>query len=156
MRKAIKLNDGERFNYEATNRKGFDPDLTAAKLGAKNAFGKKWRSLERARQNEIVEKLLTEEDEDALIEWLEADAGLAPENSEYVAGKLRLPQGYGNLGRSMLADIIDAMTHESDATDPATGEVYPAPITTIRRWDRLHHSSLRGRSWRGCPITAIC
>ncbi len=146
MRKAIKLKDEERFNYEATNRKGFDPDLTAAKLGAKSAFGKTWRSLERARQNEIVEKLLTEEDEDALAEWLEADAGLAPENTEYVAGKLRLPQGYGNLGRTMLADIIDAMTHESvEATDPATGEVYPAPITYDQAVERLglHHSSLR-------------
>lgn len=146
MRKAIKLKDGERFNYEATNRKSFESDLTAAKLGAGKAFDKKWRSFERARQNEIVENLLTEEDEDALIEWLESDAGLALENAEYVASKLRLPQGYGNLGRSMLTDLIDAMTHEStEATDPATGEVYPSPLTYDQAVERLglHHSSLR-------------
>lgn len=146
MRKTLKLDDDERFNYEATNRKGFDPDQTAAKLASKNAFGKQWRSLTRARQSEIVERLLSDENEDALTDWLETDCGLASENAAYVSEKLRLPQGHANLGKSIISDLIDVMENESaEFADPNTGEVQNVPLTYDQAIERLglHHSALR-------------
>ena len=129
MRNALKLHEDARFNYEGGNRKGFEPDQTAKVLAHKNRFGKAWRGMNRDRQSEIVDMLLTEPDEDVLGAWLEGECGLDAKAARLVSSA-RLPQGHGHLGRSMLADMVDALENESvEAVDPETGEVYRAPLT---------------------------
>ncbi|MDJ0947154.1 MAG: type II CRISPR RNA-guided endonuclease Cas9 [Kiloniellales bacterium] len=145
MRRALKLSEDARFNYEASHRKGFDPDLTAARLAHKDAFGRGWRSLGRDRQSEIVEKLLSTADEDVLLAWLEQDCGLEPAKAEE-AVNLRLPQGHSNLGGTILVDLVDVLeTEQREAIDPATGEIFAAPLTYDEAVNRLglHHSDHR-------------
>src|SRR5690606_7981605 len=132
---------------ERGGRKGLDPDKTAAvlaKAGKGGSFGKAWRGLSRERQNEIVQKLLTETNEEALIDWLVEECGLS-EAAATAASNARLPQGHGHIGRSLLADLLDVMEHESaEATHPDTGEIYPRPLTYDEAVERLglHHSKL--------------
>lgn len=158
MHKALKLPDDAHFNLERGGRKGLQPDMTAAvlaKAGKGESFGKGWRGFERARQTDIVERLLTEEDEDALTGWLVEDCGLS-EAAARAAGAARLPQGHGHVGRSMLSDLVDAMEHEScEAADPETGEVYPRPLTydeAVRAVDdSLHHSNFVPQKQKRLP-----
>lgn len=145
MRKALKLDEGTRFNFEGGNRKGFEPDLTAKILDHKDRFNKTWRSLPRARQNEIVERLLTEEDPDELVIWLEEKCNLSESSAERVANA-RLPQGYAHLGVSVLQELVEVLeTDSKEVVDPATGEVYQAPLTYDEAVARLnlHHSDFR-------------
>lgn len=152
LRKAVKFPDDARFNYELAGRKGLQPDQTAAKLGMNKAFGKKWRSLLRERQIEVVEKLLAVEDAEELVEWLQSEFGLDAEKAETIS-EMRLPQGHGAFGRGILTDLVPIMEMESVEThDPNTGEVYARPLTydeAVRKLD-LHHSNLRadGKSAR--------
>jgi len=150
MHKTLKLSDSASFNLERGGRKGLQPDLTAsvlAKSGKKSeSFGKSWRSLPVQRQTEIVERLMNEEREDVLIDWLQDEAGLS-ETAATLASNARLPQGHGHIGRSMLTDLVDVMESESveDGIDTETGEVYPRPLTYDEAVKKLglHHSDLR-------------
>ena len=145
LRKALKLPSDARFNYERSGRKGFPPDQTAAKLGAKKAFGKAWRGLPRERQIEIVERLLAVEDEGDLCVWLRGGFDLDGETAERIADA-RLPQGHGQFGRSALRELVAVMETESaEAADPETGEIYPRPLTYDEAVEYIgrHHSDLR-------------
>lgn len=148
MHRALKLPDDARFNLERGGRKGLQPDMTAAVLakgGDKQSFGKTWRSLPGERQAVIVEKLLSEENEDTLLDWLQEECGLSDAAAEH-ASKARLPQGHGHIGRSMLADLVDVMESESveDGVNPDTGEIYACPLTydAVVAHLGLHHSNL--------------
>lgn len=151
MHRALKLDDGEMFNLQRGGRKGLDPDKTAAvlaKAGKGESFGKSWRGFRRERQSEIVERLLTEPDEDRLMDWLTADCELG-EAKARAAANARLPQGHGHIGRSVLAELVDVMETESaEVHDPATGELYRRPLIYNEAVERLglHHSNLpKGR-----------
>lgn len=144
LRKALNLSDDARFNYELAGRKGFPPDQTAVKLSHKNAFGKAWRSLPAARQAEVVERLLAVENPDEMTDWLQDACGLSAEAAEFVSETVRLPQGYGQLGRAALARLVEVMEVEPYA-DPDTGEVFDQPLSydqATRLIDR-HHSDMR-------------
>lgn len=152
LREAAKLPDGVRFNYELEGRRGFQPDQTAAKLAAGKSFGKGWRGLPRERQIEIVERLLAVEDPGALRGWLQSSCGLSEATAEAVS-EVRLPQGHGQFGRAVLADLVRLMEERFiAAADPETGEVFRRPL----RYDEavkalgLHHSDQRsdGRAQR--------
>ncbi len=145
LRKAAKLPEDMRFNYELSGRSGFKPDQTAAKLAMKKAFGKLWRGFPRETQIDVVERLLAVEEPDALKDWLRRAFKLSPEAAETVS-EMRLPQGHGQFGRSILADLVSVMETESEeASDPETGEIYRRPLT----YDEavmalgLHHSDHR-------------
>ena len=152
LRAKAKLPEDSRFSHELSGRKGFQPDQTAVKLSMKKAFGKQWRSLERERQIEIVERLLGVEDPEELTAWLRARCKLDPETAETVS-ELRLPQGHGQFGRGLLADLVAVMEGGSaEEVDRETGEVYRRPLTydeAVSDLD-LHHSDLRadGRAAR--------
>lgn len=145
LRKGLKLPPDARFNYERSGGKGFPPDQTAAKLGAKKAFGKEWRGLPRERQIEVVERLLVIEDESVLCDWLMLKFDLDGETAERIAD-LRLPQGHGQFGRAALGDLVEVMEKESaEAVDPSTGEICARPLTYDEATKRigLHHSDHR-------------
>lgn len=145
LRKGAKLPDDARFNYELSGRKGFQPDLTAVKLGAGKAFGKAWRGFPRETQIEVVERLLAEQDADELIEWLQDRFQLNRDKAEAIS-EVRLPQGHGAFGRGVLGDLVSIMESGNEEThDPYTGEVYERPLTYDEAVARLggHHSDFR-------------
>ncbi len=147
LRRAIQLPDDARFNYERTSRKGFKTDETARLLANRKAFGGEWRRLDLERQVEIVERLLTEVNEEKLSSWLQKDCGLVSAAAEHICG-IRLPQGHGQFGRSILRDLVGMMERESrEAHNPDTGEFYRRPLAYDEAVESLglHHSDHRPR-----------
>ena len=145
LRRELKLPDDARLNYERSGRKGFQCDETARVLAAKRTFGAAWRRLDLDRQVEIVERLLEDQDEVALCDWLQAELELDAASAEHVSG-IRLPQGHGRFSIAALRRLVETMGRESrEAHDPATGEVYRRPLTYDEAIECLgyHHSDRR-------------
>lgn len=111
MPQKLKLPRETRFNLESRTRKHLDGDLTAAKLGGSKLWGKGWRDLPLAEQETIVERLLNEESEPALIAWLSETYGLEAELATKVA-RANLPDGYGSLSVAALERIYPVLDEE--------------------------------------------
>lgn len=102
-RKLLKLPGDARFNLESDRRKHLDGDKTAAIL--KNLWGPEWRKIPAKMQEKIVERLLEEENEKILVDWLMAEHGFSSE----AAGKIAnapLPAGHGRLGRTATRRVL--------------------------------------------------
>jgi len=114
LRKTLKLAPDTHFNKESENRKDLKGDEVAAELGAKSRFGKRWQSLDIDTQWDIVSRIRdqeSDEDEQALRDWLQDTHGLTPEQASAAAGA-RLPEGYGRFGSSATARLIEALRAE--------------------------------------------
>lgn len=147
IRKALKLEADWEFNLDRVGRKGLKGDETAARLSHKDAFGKAWHALPLSTRDAIVERLLAEEDEEALIRWLETEHGLSPEAATKVSNDFGLPDnGHGRFGRCVLERLVPVLEREAvERTDPRTGEVIVAPIREHEAiaFLGLHHSDRR-------------
>lgn len=132
--KGVSIYDG--FNTETETRSFLQGDETAARLMQEERWGAGWLELDLAARDEIVMRLLDEEDEEKLVDWLCETHGLAREQAYRVAD-CPLPEGYGSLSQVALsrllpvleADVIvysDAVTEAGFASHSqfATGEVF--------------------------------
>ena len=146
LHKLLKLAPEESFNLESERRKKLKGDETAASLAHKDRFGKAWHALPFERQNEIVERLLEEENEAALLAWLQEDCGLTGAQAQ-ASATANLPEGYGRLGRRALETLVAVMEEDGEELqDQETGEILPVPLTydeAVRRADYPHHSDFR-------------
>ncbi len=133
LRRALKLGKETRFNKESDNRPELEGDVVHFRLSRPGCFGNGWAGLPPARQAEIVERLRTEADRDALIGWLRVDCGLAAENAREVADTV-LPQGFCRLGPTALAALLDEMTAGRDEN----GFVITEAAASIRVYGRTN------------------
>jgi CRISPR-associated endonuclease Csn1 len=144
MRRKLKLEATTRFSLESQKRNHLDGNKTAQRLARKGFFGAAWHDLDQQTQTEIAERLLGEQDEEKLIEWLSSEFGLDDETARKVSG-LALPEGHAAIGRTALAKIVPILRrdvigyheavkevgwHHSDFRD---GEIYPKlPYYAVR------------------------
>ena len=145
-RKTLILSPDARFNYENdSRRKHLDGDKTAALLASNKRWSKDWRSLDSDEQEEIVERLLAEQDETQLTSWLQCTFGLSAE-SILAVSNANLPAGHGRLGRTATARVLEWLcSGQEQAADPRSGEIYTAPFTydqSVRLAGYLSHSDL--------------
>ncbi|WP_159732338.1 type II CRISPR RNA-guided endonuclease Cas9 [Methylosinus sp. Ce-a6] len=107
IRKALKLDSEILFSREEIDEKIEGCETARRLVGSakKKAFGNVWRNLPLERKDEIVSRLLTEEDEESLIAWLRAECGLDAEAASNVAG-MSLPDGHGRLGKTANAEVL--------------------------------------------------
>lgn len=132
----IKLDPGQSFNKASETRTQLAGDEVRAVLGDKKRFGAAWEHFDRDRQWTIVERLMEEEDPDALHAYLTQDCGLDEEHAA-AAAKASLPEGHGRLGATATARILDELKREVITYDEAvrrcgwhhsdhrTGEILP-------------------------------
>ncbi len=113
LRKLLKLGPEFRFNKETDSRTELEGDVVSAALSHKNCFGPNWTAKSIDEQWGIVEQLRGEPDPDALLKWLSDSCGLDDDRIEAVM-KVSLPEGYGRLGPSALANLLDALKHDTD------------------------------------------
>ena len=146
MRDSLGLDTDVRFNLENDRRDGLDGDLTTVRMSHKDAFGRSWFDLPLARQDEIIEKLLNDEDESALIAWLIRDCKLGPDAAAKVAGTL-LPDGHMAFCKKLMDQLLPIMESgtDTDWTDPDSGEIILPPILEHTALARLgyHHTARR-------------
>jgi CRISPR-associated endonuclease Csn1 len=104
MRKALKLPNTE-FNLEDIKRDRLKGNTTSAALANKKLFGSAWHDFDEAKQEAVVEQLLNESSEATLVDWLQEETGADEATAERLANA-SLPEGYGNLSRKAIAQIL--------------------------------------------------
>ncbi|MEQ8228894.1 MAG: HNH endonuclease domain-containing protein [Rhodospirillales bacterium] len=119
MRRWLKLPNDARFNLESAKRKHLDGDLTAAKLANDKKFwGKQWRELTFETQEGIVSRLLEQENEEALVQWLMEEHGLSEERATAVS-LAALPAGHGAFCAEVTHKILTALEADVITYDKA-------------------------------------
>lgn len=120
LHKLLDLPEGHTFQAGFVRRGKLKGDETAATLRHKDRFGRKgWDALTPEAQAEVVEKLISDEtDEAAVAAWLRERFGLAEANARKVA-TTRLPQGHARFGRKALAKIVPILDAEVITLDKA-------------------------------------
>lgn len=121
LRKLMGLSSYDSFNLESGKRKDLVGDETAARLMQDDRWGKTWFDLELATQDEIVDRLINEEKEEVLVDWLCATHDLEREQAYRVAD-CPLPDGHGSLSRKALDRIIPHLETGMIYADAATLE----------------------------------
>ncbi len=138
LKKLLTLGGGATFTHEDVKRTELKGNSTSAALSKAAHFGKRWFTLDTALQDEIVTRLLTEESEVVLVNWLVTATDVDEARTESIA-KVGLAEGYGSLSRTALARILpelarDVVTydkavtaagfeHHSNLNPAATGEI---------------------------------
>lgn len=108
LAKRLKLEPGQSFNKASETRTHLKGDEVFAVMADKKRFGDRWTHLSRDEQWTIVERVIEEEDPDALKAWLTGEWGLSDEQAEAV-GRANLPEGYGRLGPTATARILEEL-----------------------------------------------
>ena len=104
IRNKLKLDPESKFNLEGPKRNNLKGNETNVELSKKEAFGKLWMNFDLQKQDEIVERLLKEQDEQELINWLLKNTNINTNQAEYITD-LTLTDGYGNLSEKAIALI---------------------------------------------------
>jgi len=138
IKKLLGLGGTMQFNFEDPKRQELKGNTTNAILSKPEYFGKKWFSFDEAKQDEIVLRLVTEENAVELIRWLQQMTDIDEQHAEAISNA-SLPEGYGNLSAKALARILPELRkkvltydkavlaagfdHHSNIGFTATGEI---------------------------------
>jgi CRISPR-associated endonuclease Csn1 len=139
IKKLLGLPGATLFNLQDAKRQELKGNGTSAALSKPSCFGKLWPTFSSEMQDLIVSKLLTEENESVLIEWLVLNTQVAENAAEEIINT-SLPEGYGSLCRKALSKILPALmndvipystavitagfSHHSKIDASATGEIF--------------------------------
>lgn len=97
------------FNLESEKRKDLKGDETSAVMRKDDYFGDKWDELTDIEKDEIVTKILNEENdkeiEATLISWLEKEYFLPEENAQNIAN-VSLSKKISNLSRKAIRKLL--------------------------------------------------
>jgi len=140
LRTVAALGSDATFSIEDLKRQDFKGNTTSAVLSKKQYFGAFWERFDEAQQDEIVTRLLTEEDESALTAWLSEHCDVDESRARSIAN-VSLPSGYGSLSLKAVGQILpelrkdvctydeavvaSGIEHHSLLGARATGEILP-------------------------------
>ncbi|WP_425416492.1 type II CRISPR RNA-guided endonuclease Cas9 [Oricola indica] len=113
LKKQLGLGKEIRFNKESDNRNDLLGDVIYFSMSRPDCFGNRWADLPMADQAAVTERMRTENDYKALVQWLQSATGLDAAHARAVADS-PVPDGFGRLGLSALTALIDAMENTTD------------------------------------------
>lgn len=116
--KLLGLSGAVHFNLADAKRTELKGNATSILLSKKDFFGPAWRDFDESRQDEIVMRILEEESEARLVDWLIESTGVDEAHATRIANAA-LPEGYGSLSAKALARILPAMRAEVITYDKA-------------------------------------
>lgn len=97
------------FNLENEKRKDLKGDETSFVMRKNDYFGEKWDDFDNQKKDEIITKILNEENdkeiETTLITWLCENYNLPKENAQNIANA-SLPKKISNLSRKAMTNIL--------------------------------------------------
>lgn len=108
LRKLLGISGAHTFNLEDAKRGELKGNASNVALGKKDRFGEVWHAFDDEKQDEIVLKLLNEESEADLVEWLVKETGVDDRAATRIANA-SLPEGYGNLSHKALKRIVPVL-----------------------------------------------
>lgn len=127
IRKKLKLGGAVQFNLEDAKRTELKGNATSFALSKPGLFGKAWHNFDEDLQDEIVWRLVSEESEEKLTDWLCQRTGVNAEQAAAIAGA-GLPEGYGALSRKALARIVPALRHPHEEAGRAVPRTYSQAV----------------------------
>jgi CRISPR-associated endonuclease Csn1 len=101
----LKLSGSTRFNLQDIKRESLKGNATSASLSKPACFGDQWHKFTLEQQDDIVERLLHEPSESALIKWLQDTTGISEDAALNIANA-GLPEGYGNVSKAALELVL--------------------------------------------------
>jgi CRISPR-associated endonuclease Csn1 len=141
IKRLLGLSGTAQFNFKDPKREELKGNTTSAILSKDDYFGATWFDLGLERQDEIVSKLVNEENETHLMTWLQNEFDFDDNQAEKIANAA-LPEGYGSLCRKALDRILPELKkevttydkavvaagfeHHSSISHAATGEILPS------------------------------
>lgn len=106
-----------QFSIEDDRRSDLKGDQVSAQLSKEEAFGERWHAFEAVEQDRVVERLLEESNELAVVDWLSSEFSLTEAQAQYVSD-LSFPNGHLRIGRiaisKILPQLIDGWDDELD------------------------------------------
>ncbi len=139
IRNLLGLESTEKFNLEDVKRTELKGNATSVALSRREYFGKAWFDFPKSMQDEIVMRLLTEENEVALIDWLQEETGVGEEQAENIMN-VSLPDGYTSLSIAALERILPELEKEVQTYDKAVvaaGFEHHSNFSTGEIWSEL-------------------
>ena len=118
IRRLLGLGVADQFNFEDPKRQELKGDSTSAMLSRTHLFGEAWFGFDAARQDAIVEKLVTEENEAKLIRWLVHEVGVTEDLATALAG-LSLAEGSSSLCLAALDRVLPELRRDIVSYDAA-------------------------------------
>ncbi len=118
IKRLLGLSGTAQFNFEDPKRQELKGNTTSAILSKDDYFGATWFDLDLERQDEIVSKLVNEENETHLMTWLQNEFGFDENQAEKIANE-PLPKGYGSLCAKALNRILPELKREVITYDKA-------------------------------------
>lgn len=109
--RTLKLPASSSFNLEDLKRDRLKGNLVSAILSRDTLFGDRWYTFDASLQDTIVDHLINEASESALVSWLTEQTGVDDATAEMIANT-QLPEGYGNLSRTALAQVIPELVND--------------------------------------------
>ena len=123
IRKQLKLEKEDGFNLEDEKRTKLLGDEVGTRLADKKCFDKAWWDFPPEKQNEIVSKLLEEEDEEELLRVAREKWGLTDTAAEVLANT-KLPDGFGALSEKALGKIVPHLREGKNYAEAAEAAGY--------------------------------
>lgn len=111
LARTLKLQPDESFNKASETRTDLIGDEVHAAMADKKRFDNDWVHLSPERQWAIIERLIEEENPEALHAFLTKECGLDAERAEATA-RTPLPDGHGRLGETATRRILDALRQD--------------------------------------------
>jgi len=105
IKKALKLGGTAKFNLEDAKRDKLKGNATSVLLAKKDFLGDAWTQLSLQQQDDLVQRLITEQSESKIISELEKEFSIDEERAERIANAA-LPDGYGSLCRKALDKVL--------------------------------------------------
>jgi CRISPR-associated endonuclease Csn1 len=130
LRSAINAPKSSTFNLEDAKRTGLKGNLTAAVLSSEEHFGRQWHDFSLEVQDEIVRKILSEENEAILVSWLINRFDLSEPAAERISNA-GLPEGYASLCSEAIALLLPELREQVITFDKA-----------VQRAGIAHHSDI--------------
>lgn len=121
IRTALHLGGNTKFNLEDAKRSSLKGNGTSAALSRKDRFGPTWFDWPLEQQDTIVMRLLSEESEATLVQWLQEEFDLDESRAEKIANT-GLAEGYGSLSAKALSRILPALQAKGITYDKAVQE----------------------------------
>jgi CRISPR-associated endonuclease Csn1 len=118
IRKILGLDSSAKFSVEDAKRVDLKGNTTAAVLSRQDCFGELWFELSETLQDEIVQRLLKDENESELISWLQTQAPINEIQAETIAN-VSLTPGYGSLCIAALNKILPELKRDVITYDKA-------------------------------------
>lgn len=129
-----------KFNLEDSKRQELKGNWTSVALSKPDCFGSAWFAFSEELQDDIVSRLVSEENETRLVQWLQSRTGVDEPRAEVIANA-GLAEGYGSLSATALKRVLPALRsgvipysdavvlagfeHHSNISPSATGEILP-------------------------------